>query len=103
ISLDPSLPYSLPLHDALPISISIVQTGVMFFLLSVFLSSQGLYEAFYMEQMSVYAGLIFFGMLYAPVDMILSMIMQILSRKYERSEEHTSELQSRFVLLCRLL
>src|SRR5699024_12222131 len=63
--------------------ISIVQTGVMFFLLSVFLSSQGLYEAFYMDQMSVYAGLIFFGMLYAPVDMILSMIMQILSQKYE--------------------
>ncbi|HLR26813.1 MAG TPA: M48 family metallopeptidase [Fodinibius sp.] len=70
-------------HIIKNMAISIVQTGVMFFLLSVFLSSQGLYEAFYMDQMSVYAGLIFFGMLYAPVDMILSMIMQILSRKYE--------------------
>lgn len=63
--------------------ISVVQTGIMFFLLSVFLSSQGLYDAFYMEQASVYAGLIFFGMLYAPVDMIVSMAMQVLSRKYE--------------------
>src|SRR5699024_5372893 len=69
-------------HIIKNMAISFVQTGVMFFLLSVFLSSQGLYDAFYMDQMSVYAGLIFFGMLYAPVDMILSMIMQILSRKY---------------------
>jgi len=63
--------------------ISIVQTGIMFFLLSIFLHSQGLYDAFYMQQASVYAGLIFFGMLYAPIDMIVSIFMQILSRKYE--------------------
>ncbi|MGD8426296.1 MAG: M48 family metallopeptidase [Balneolaceae bacterium] len=63
--------------------ISIVQTGIMFFLLSIFLNSQGLYEAFYMQQSSVYAGLIFFGMLYAPIDMIVSLFMQILSRRYE--------------------
>ena len=62
---------------------SILQTGVMFFLLSVFLHSPGLYEAFYMEQQSVYAGLIFFGLLYAPIDMILSVVMQVISRRYE--------------------
>jgi STE24 endopeptidase len=62
---------------------SILQTGVMFFLLSIFLNADGLFEAFYMEEMSVYAGLIFFGMLYAPIDMILSVFMQILSRKHE--------------------
>jgi len=60
-----------------------VQTGIMFLLLSFFLNTQGLYEAFYMEQASVYAGLIFFGMLYAPVDMIISIFMQVLSRRYE--------------------
>lgn len=70
-------------HIIKNISISVVQTGIMFFLLSVFLNSQGLYDAFYMEQTSVYAGLIFFGMLYAPIDMIVSIFMQILSRKYE--------------------
>jgi STE24 endopeptidase len=62
---------------------SILQTGVMFILLSIFLNSEGLFEAFYMNDMSVYAGLIFFGMLYAPIDMILSVFMQILSRKHE--------------------
>ncbi len=70
-------------HIIKNISISVVQKCIMFFLLSVFLNSQGLYDAFYMQQTSVYAGLIFFGMLYAPIDMIVSIFMQILSRKYE--------------------
>jgi STE24 endopeptidase len=70
-------------HIIKNMAISIAQTGIMFFLLSIFLNSQGLFDAFFMEQMSVYAGLIFFGMLYAPIDMIVSVFMQILSRKYE--------------------
>ncbi|MEX2573822.1 MAG: M48 family metallopeptidase [Balneolaceae bacterium] len=64
-------------------SISILQTGIMFALLSIFLQLPGLFEAFYMEQMSVYTGLVFFGLLYTPVQLVLSTFMQILSRKYE--------------------
>lgn len=63
--------------------ISIAHTGVLFYLLSLFLHSEGLFNAFYMEQMSVHAGLIFFGLLFAPVELILSVFMQILSRKHE--------------------
>jgi STE24 endopeptidase len=63
--------------------VSILHTGVMFALLSLFLQVPGLFEAFYMDDMSVYAGLVFFGLLYAPIEMILSMVMQIMSRKYE--------------------
>ncbi|MEX0722169.1 MAG: M48 family metallopeptidase [Balneolaceae bacterium] len=71
---------------------SILQTGVLFFLLSIFLKAEGLFDAFYMEQMSVYAGLIFFGMLYAPIEMILSIFMQILSRKHEfEADEFAAE------------
>lgn len=62
---------------------SVVQTGAMLFVLSIFLQAEGLFDAFYMDEMSVYAGLIFFGMLYAPIDMILSVFMQISSRKHE--------------------
>lgn len=70
---------------------SILQTGVMFLLLSIFLNSPGLYEAFYMEQASVYAGLIFFGLLYAPIEMILSIVMQMISRKHEfEADEYAS-------------
>ena len=63
--------------------ISILHMGFMFYLLSIFLSHQKLFDAFYMDHMSVYAGLIFFGMLYTPVEMILSVVMQMFSRKNE--------------------
>lgn len=71
---------------------SILHMGVMFLLLSFFLHSRGLFDAFYMDQMSVYAGLIFFGMLYSPVELILSIVMQIFSRKYEyEADRYASE------------
>jgi len=63
--------------------ISVAHTGVMFYLLSIFLTHTGLFEAFYVGQPSVYTGLIFFGMLFAPVEMILSIFMNIFSRKNE--------------------
>ncbi len=63
--------------------ISILHMGVVFYLLSIFLTHKGLFDAFYMEEMSIYAGLIFFGMLYSPIEMILSIFMQIFSRKNE--------------------
>lgn len=63
--------------------ISIIHLGFMFYLLSIFISHSGLAEAFYMETASVYAGLIFFSMLYSPIEMILSIFMQIFSRKNE--------------------
>lgn len=63
--------------------ISIVHTGVLFYLLSLFLSNQGLYQAFYMNQEPIYAGLLFFGLLYTPIELILSIAMQMVSRKHE--------------------
>ncbi len=63
--------------------IGIIHMGIMLFLLSIFISHEGLFSAFYMEKMSIYAGLIFFGMLFSPIEEILSIFMQIFSRKNE--------------------
>lgn len=63
--------------------ISVIHMGVMLFLLSIFLSHEGLFTAFYMDEMSIYAGLIFFGMLFSPIEEILSVVMQLFSRKNE--------------------
>ncbi len=63
--------------------LSIVHTGVMFFLLSVFLSHQGLYDAFYIAEPATYTGLLFFSMLYSPIEFILSLFLNMLSRKNE--------------------
>lgn len=62
---------------------SILQMGVIFYLISIFISHEGLFHAFFMEEVSVYAGLIFFGMLYAPLDLFISILFQISSRKDE--------------------
>ncbi len=63
--------------------IAVLQTGIMFFLLSFFISYQGLFDAFFLDQASVYAGLIFFGMLYSPLDFFLGILFQMRSRKNE--------------------
>ena len=63
--------------------INIIHTGVVFYLLSFFIHSSGLYQAFYMDQESIYAGLLFFGLLYAPIELVLSVVMQMISRKNE--------------------
>ena len=87
--------------------ISILHTGVMLFLLSIFISHQGLFDAFYMEQMSIYAGLIFFGMLYTPIELILSIFMQMFSRKNEyeadRFAVETTKETSPFVNALKML
>lgn len=70
-------------HIVKNMGISILHTGIMFALLSIFLQVPALFDAFFMEQMSVYAGLLFFGLLYSPVETILGIGMQVLSRKHE--------------------
>ncbi len=62
---------------------SIGTTGLMFFILSFFLNNEGLFNAFKMEHVSVYASLVFFGFLYTPINMIFSILSSIISRKHE--------------------
>ena len=64
-------------------AVSILQMGVMFFIMSLFLDNRQLFSAFGMEHVSVYAGLIFFGFLYAPISSLLSIFFNMLSRKHE--------------------
>ena len=70
-------------HILQSIVISILHFGLVFFLLSIFLNSPGLYQAFYMQQPSIYTGLIFFGLLYTPIELILSILLNLFSRKNE--------------------
>ena len=63
--------------------VSIGHMGVVFFLLSVFVTHAGLFHAFGVHEPSVYAGLVFFAMLYAPIELLLSLGMQGMSRRHE--------------------
>lgn len=61
----------------------IAKTGLIFWLMSLFLNSKGLFNAFGMEHMSVYAGLIFFFLLYTPISLVLSLLSSMESRRHE--------------------
>lgn len=63
--------------------IGILHMGLMLFLISIFVSNKGLFDAFYTDNISVYAGLVFFGILFSPLEIILSVLMNLLSRKNE--------------------
>ena len=62
---------------------SILQTGVMFFILSLFINNEGLFAAFRMDNLSIYACLIFFGFLYSPISMLLGIAFNYVSRRHE--------------------
>jgi STE24 endopeptidase len=70
-------------HILTSILISIATTGLMFCILSLFINNTGLFAAFRMEHPSVYASLLFFGFLYTPIEMVLSIAGTMLSRKHE--------------------
>ncbi|MDD5759731.1 MAG: M48 family metallopeptidase [Desulfobulbaceae bacterium] len=75
-------------HILQGLAISIVHLGIMLYLLSLALGSQGLFNAFGMEQRSVYGGLIFFGLLLTPLELLLSILMNALSRHNEFEADH---------------
>jgi STE24 endopeptidase len=61
----------------------VTTTGLVFFMLSFFINNEGLFAAFSMQNTSIYASLVFFGFLYAPINMVLSIFGKMLSRKHE--------------------
>ena len=70
-------------HILKGVVISIAHAGILFFLLSLFVENRGLFDAFQMEQTSVYAGLVFFSILYSPIELVLSIVINVVSRKHE--------------------
>ncbi len=73
---------------------SIIHSGVMLFILGLFIKMPELHKAMGMsaDRPSVYAGLIFFSLLYAPIELVLSILFNILSRKHEFEADEYSAL-----------
>lgn len=70
-------------HVFIMLAVAVGQTGIMFALLSRFINNEGLFAAFGMERLSVYASLLFFGFLYTPISLILGLMVNALSRRHE--------------------
>ena len=70
-------------HILKMMTISILTNGLMFFILSLFINNPGMFAAFRMDNLSIYASLLLFSFLYTPINIILSLAGNILSRKHE--------------------
>lgn len=70
-------------HIVINMVLSFVNLGVLFYLLSLFMLNRGLFQAFFMADVSVYGSLIFFMLLYSPAEFVLSLFLQALSRRHE--------------------
>ena len=78
---------------------SFIQTAAVFFLLGLVTDqsssfARGLFDAFGVSQISTYAGLVFFMLLFSPVSKILSVVGNISSRKHEfEADAYAAEIQ----------
>ena len=70
-------------HTVFNLITSIVLTGFTFYLLSLFIGNNLLSQALGVSEPSFHIGLIAFGILYSPISQITSLIMNVISRKFE--------------------
>lgn len=70
-------------HIVKGLAFSIAQAGVVFYLLSLFLQHDGLFAAFGVGERSVHAGLVFFSLLYTPLELLLSLGLHAFLRRNE--------------------
>lgn len=64
------------------------RAGVIFFLMSLVMDSPALFEAFGMDHISDYAGLVFFMLFYTPVSVPVSIATNAASRRHELEADH---------------
>ena len=70
-------------HNIKGILLTIIQSGIMFIILSFFINNNDLFAVFKMTNISVYAGLFLFSILYSPIQTIINLFYFYISRKNE--------------------
>ena len=58
-------------------------TGAMFFLLGLMMNNRALFDAFGVKETSIYVSLVLFGILMSPLNEVLSVAGNWMSRKHE--------------------
>ena len=70
-------------HIIIGMIISFIQTGIMLFIFSLFVSLPVLSQALGVADVSFHIGLITFGILYSPISITIGLMMNTVSRKNE--------------------
>ena len=63
--------------------LGIIETGIMLFIFNLFMNDSDLFAVFSVDTVSIYCGLVFFSMLYSPINMVTSIFTTAMSRKNE--------------------
>ena len=80
-------------HIIQQMAFGILHTGALLFLLSLFLESTQLFSAFAVATPSVHFAFIFFGILFKPVNRLISILLAVWSRKNEyEADAYAAEL-----------
>jgi len=75
-------------HTLTGTAISLLQTGVMLYILSLFIGNPVLSQALGASEGSFHLGILVFGLLYSPISLILGLFMNMLSRRNEFAADH---------------
>jgi STE24 endopeptidase len=75
-------------HIISSLILSVIQTGIMLFIMSFIITNKELSVALGAEQSGIHLNLIAFTILYAPVSKISGLIMNLISRKNEFEADH---------------
>ncbi len=79
-------------HTLKGIILSVAQTGIMLYIISLFIGNPVLSQALGAEQGSFHIGILAFGLLYSPLSLLLGILMNVISRKYEyQADRFTGE------------
>jgi STE24 endopeptidase len=70
-------------HTLISVISSVLQTGITFYILSLFVDNPVLSRALGAEEASFHLGLVAFGFLYGPISTLMGLFMNIISRKNE--------------------
>lgn len=70
-------------HTLISVISSVLQTGITFYILSLFIGNPVLSKALGAEEASFHLGLVTFGFLYSPISTLIGLFMNSISRKNE--------------------
>ena len=81
-----------------------LQAGGMLFIFNLIMSDSALFAVFGVSQVSVHAGLIFFAMLFTPVNLLTSIFTTALSRRNEfQADDYALETTRNYEALVSML
>ncbi len=70
-------------HTLIGLTISVIQTGLMLLILSFLIRNPVLSQALGTNNHSFHLAILVFGILYSPLSLVLGLIMNVFSRKFE--------------------